>query len=94
MVESCSKTQQHAHAKWARRQKTLFALLMSLLTVNIVTLSILLLNRIPASQLAEKWLHSACVAWPIVFVCILLIAPWLQRRLEHVYPPPETGDED
>jgi Protein of unknown function (DUF2798) len=67
-------------------KKGLFAALMSLVTVNIVCLAILLINHVASSQFFDKWLHSFLVAWPIVFVCILLIAPLLLRLLECLLP--------
>lgn len=64
------------------KRKLLFAALMSLVTVNIVSLSILLIHHVPMALLFEKWLTSITVAWPIVFISILLIAPWLLRLTE------------
>lgn len=66
----------------ALKRKLLFVMLMSLVTVNIVTLSILLINHVPAARLFEKWLTSISIAWPIVFVSILLVAPSLLRLTE------------
>lgn len=66
----------------ALKRKLVFALLMSLVTVNIVTLSILLINHVPTTILLKKWLTSISVAWPIVFISILLIAPSLLRLTE------------
>ena len=64
------------------KRKLLFAALMSLVTVNIVSLSILLIHHVPKALLFEKWLTSITVAWPIVFISILLIAPCLVRLTE------------
>lgn len=66
----------------AFKRKLLFAALMSLVTVNIVSISILLINHVPRALLLEKWLTSITVAWPIVFVSILMFAPWLLRLTE------------
>lgn len=66
----------------ALKRKLLFAMLMSLVTVNIVSLSILSMQPVPMDRLLEKWLTSIIVAWPIVFICILLIAPSLLRLTE------------
>ena len=67
-------------------KKGLFAALMSLVTVNIVCLAILLINHVASHQFFDKWLQSVLLAWPIVFVCILLIAPLLLRLLDHLLP--------
>lgn len=66
----------------AFKRKLLFAALMSLVTVNIVSISILLINHVPRALLLDKWLTSITVAWPIVFVSILMVAPWLLRLTE------------
>jgi hypothetical protein len=66
----------------AFKRKLLFAALMSLVTVNIVSISILLINHVPRALLFAKWLTSITVAWPIVFVSILIVAPWLLRLTE------------
>lgn len=71
-----------ANKRVAFKRKLLFAALMSLVTVNIVSISILLINHVPMALLCEKWLTSITVAWPIVFVSILLVAPWLLRLTE------------
>lgn len=66
----------------ALKRKLLFAMLMSLVTVNIVSLSILFMQHVPMERLLEKWLTSITIAWPIVFISILLIAPSLLRLTE------------
>lgn len=66
----------------AFKRKLLFAALMSLITVNIVSVSILLINHVPIPRLFEKWLTSITIAWPIVFISILIVAPWLLRLTE------------
>lgn len=73
-----------ADKRVALKRKLVFALLMSLVTVNIVTVSILLINHVPTAVLLEKWLTSISVAWPIVFISILLIAPSLLRLTERL----------
>lgn len=75
MVNSTNK-------RMALKRKLLFAMLMSLVTVNIVSLSILSMQPVPMDRLLEKWLTSITVAWPIVFICILLFAPSLLRLTE------------
>lgn len=66
----------------ALKRKLVFAMLMSLVTVNIVSLSILWLQHVPIDRLLEKWLTSISIAWPMVFIIILLIAPILLRFTE------------
>jgi hypothetical protein len=71
-------------SRLALKRQLLFALLMSLVTVNIVSISILLIHGVPLALLFEKWLTSIAVAWPIVFISILLVAPWLLRLTERL----------
>lgn len=71
-------------SRLALKRQLLFALLMSLVTVNIVSISILLIHSVPLALLFEKWLTSIAVAWPIVFISILLVAPWLLRLTERL----------
>jgi hypothetical protein len=71
-------------SRLALKRQLLFALLMSLVTVNIVSISILLIHGVPLALLFEKWLTSIVVAWPIVFISILLVAPWLLRLTERL----------
>lgn len=71
-------------SRLAMKRQLLFALLMSLVTVNIVSISILLIHGVPLALLFEKWLTSIVVAWPIVFISILLVAPWLLRLTERL----------
>jgi hypothetical protein len=71
-------------SRLALKRHLLFALLMSLVTVNIVSISILLIHGVPLALLFEKWLTSIAVAWPIVFISILLVAPWLLRLTERL----------
>ncbi len=66
----------------ALKRKLLFAMMMSLVTVNIVSLSILCMHHVPMDLLFEKWLTSISIAWPIVFISILLVAPSLLRLTE------------
>ncbi|MGQ3089842.1 MAG: DUF2798 domain-containing protein [Methylophilus sp.] len=71
-------------SRLALKRQLLFALLMSLVTVNIVSIAILLIHGVPLALLFEKWLTSIVVAWPIVFISILLVAPHLLRLTERL----------
>jgi hypothetical protein len=77
-----------ANKRVAFKRKLVFALLMSLVTVNIVSVSILLINHVPTVLFFQKWLTSISVAWPIVFISILLIAPSLLRLTEWLVKEP------
>jgi len=76
------------HARVALQRKLVFAMLMSLVTVNIVSLSILWMHQVPTALLFETWLTSISVAWPIVFVSILIVAPHLLRLTERLVKEP------
>ena len=77
-----------ANKRVAFKRKLVFAMLMSLVTVNIVSVSILLINHVPTVVFFQKWLTSISVAWPIVFISILLIAPSLLRLTEWLIKEP------
>lgn len=78
----------------ARKRKWVFATLMSLVTVNIVIISILILHQVPASQLFDQWLSSFTLAWPIVFISILLFAPVLMRVSAWLIKDPAESGPD
>lgn len=80
-------------SRLALKRRLVFAALMSLVTVNIVSMSILLIHHVPGSQLFDKWRSSMVVAWPIVFISILAIAPVLLRMTEWLINDKQGKDD-
>lgn len=59
-------------------QRLAFALVMSFFTVNLVTLCMLCLRHPPLTVWWSSWQQSMTLIWPLVFICIVWIAPKLQ----------------
>lgn len=68
-----------------RKRHFAFAALMSLSTATLVSGVILLLNGVGHAQFITRWAHSILVAWPLVFIAILTIAPPLNRWLDRLF---------
>lgn len=62
-----------------------FAILMSCTTAMLVSAAILLINGVPFENFIVKWLKSVSLAWPLVFVAILTIAPMINRLLDKLF---------
>lgn len=67
-----------------RYEFLLFALLMSFITSFIVSGIITAVHNPINLMLIAKWFSGALLAWPIVFVSILLIAPRLQNIVKKI----------
>lgn len=65
-----------------RYEFLVFALLMSFITSFIVSGLITAIHNPINFLLIAKWLSGALLAWPIVFISILLIAPRLQMLVK------------
>jgi len=59
----------------------LFALVMSFNTSLIVSATIISLHTQSYAQFAKVWLPSFAIAWPLVLVAILIIAPLVNKLL-------------
>jgi hypothetical protein len=59
----------------------LFALIMSCSTSLIVSGIIIYLHTQSSAQFIKAWLSSFAIAWPIVFVAILIIVPLVNKLL-------------
>ncbi len=71
--------------KIAYRYRTvLFALLMSCCTALIVSGIIIYLHSESQASFMVQWLGAFMIAWPIVFVAILIIAPVVNKLLDLV----------
>ena len=59
--------------------KLVFALLMSFATASMVTIAQMVYKNIPYDTMLDTYVNAMKVSWIIVFICILLIAPVLQK---------------
>lgn len=63
----------------ARYRPWVFALLMSFATALLVSGAITVMHAPAEGSLLGSWCERFLTAWPIVFLSILLVAPWVQR---------------
>lgn len=59
--------------------KLVFALLMSFATASMVTIAQMVYKDIPYHMMLDNYVNAMKVSWIVVFICILLIAPVLQK---------------
>jgi len=59
--------------------KLVFALLMSFATASMVTIAQMVYKDIPYDMMLITYVNAMKVSWIVVFICILLIAPVLQK---------------
>jgi len=59
--------------------KLVFALLMSFATASMVTIAQMVYKDIPYDMMLIAYVNAMKVSWIVVFICILLIAPVLQK---------------
>jgi hypothetical protein len=64
-----------------------FALFMSLFTSMIVSATIIGLRTTTLAGFLQIWPSSFAIAWPIVFVAILMIAPLVNKLLNLFIEP-------
>lgn len=62
-----------------------FAVLMSCSTAMLVSAAILYINGVSSNNFYARWLKSVSLAWPLVFVSILTIAPAINRFIDKVF---------
>ena len=65
-----------------RYRAFIFALVMSFNTSMIVSAIILSLHTQTYAQFIKVWPPSFAIAWPVVFVAILIIAPLVNKFLD------------
>jgi len=64
-----------------------FALVMSFFTSMIVSATVISLRTSTLEGFLHIWLSSFAIAWPIVFVAILIIAPLVNKLLNVFIEP-------
>lgn len=60
-------------------RQLVFAAIMSVFTVSIVSATITLMHASLNYQFLGMWAKAFCTAWPIVFAAILLVAPLVNK---------------
>jgi hypothetical protein len=59
--------------------KVVFALLMAFATASMVTIAQMVYKDIPYDMMLDTFVNAMKVSWIVVFICIILIAPVLQK---------------
>jgi hypothetical protein len=59
--------------------KLIFAFLMSFATASMVTLAQMIYKDITNDMMLHTYVNAMKVSWIVVFICILIIAPVLQK---------------
>jgi ABC-type dipeptide/oligopeptide/nickel transport system permease component len=65
-----------------------FALIMSFFTSMIVSAIIIASRTMSYDKFIQIWLSSFVIAWPIVFIAILIIAPMVNKLLDQLVEAP------
>jgi hypothetical protein len=65
-------------------QRLLFALIMSILTSGIVSAVLTWINIQNSALFLHKWSYAFLLAWPLVFISILVIAPMVNRLVSYL----------
>lgn len=67
-----------------RFRAVVFAAIMSLFTVLLVSGVLTLRHHRLTSEFLEHWLSGFLTAWPLVFVAILLVAPIVNKWVDQI----------
>jgi hypothetical protein len=57
----------------------LFGGLLSIIMVALVSAFVLATTRGIGPGFLEQWLRSCATTWPVAFVAVTLVAPWVRR---------------
>ncbi len=68
----------------ARYAPILFGGLLSIIMVALVSAFVLLTSRGLRSGFVLQWLKSCATTWPVAFLAVTLIAPWVRRVVARV----------
>lgn len=63
----------------ARYAPVLFGALLSAIMVALVSAFVLATTRGIHPGFAGQWLRSCATTWPVAFVAVTLVAPWVRR---------------
>jgi hypothetical protein len=70
-----------------RYRNVLFALVMSGSSALIVSGIIIYLHIAPQASFIKAWMSAFAMAWPVVFLAILVVAPLVNRVLDVIVEP-------
>ena len=68
----------------------LFGALLSAIMVAFVSAFVLVTTQGLQPDFPMKWLKSCAMTWPVAFVAVTLIAPWVRRVVARMTTAPAT----
>ncbi|RYG13938.1 MAG: DUF2798 domain-containing protein [Burkholderiales bacterium] len=68
----------------------LFGALLSAIMVALVSAFVLVTTQGLHPDFPLKWLKSCAMTWPVAFVAVTLIAPWVRRVVARMTTAPAT----
>lgn len=71
--------------KASKLRLLVFAALMSFSTALIVSAAIIFINGVSSDNFFARWLKAVSLAWPLVFLSILTIAPMINRLIDKIF---------
>jgi len=69
----------------ALKRKMLFAFIMSGNTALITTGFVIYIHAMPHGHFVTQWLSAFVSVWPVVFLAILLLAPFVNKLLDYLF---------
>lgn len=71
----------------ARFAPVLFGALLSAIMVALVSAFVLLTSQGLQPGFAAQWVRSCLTTWPVAFVAVTLVAPWVRRVVGRMTQP-------
>ena len=71
----------------ARYAPIMFGALLSAIMVALVSAFVLATTRGIHAGFTAQWLRSCASTWPVAFVAVTLVAPWVRRIVARVTAP-------
>ncbi len=71
----------------ARFAPVLFGALLSVIMVAIVSAFVLVTTRGIHPGFLQQWLESCVTTWPVAFMAVTLVAPWVRRIVGRLTAP-------
>ena len=68
----------------SRFAPVIFGALLSVIMVAVVSAFVLALSQGIHAGFAAQWLRSCATTWPLAFVTVTLVAPWVRRVVGRV----------
>jgi len=65
----------------------LFGALLSVFMVSIVSAFVLATSQGVGPGFASQWIRSCATTWPVAFVAVTLVAPWVRKVVARVTAP-------